>query len=111
MRISEHQLTSEDWEARIGTQFRGLRIASGLDQFTLAERAGISVGALRNLERGTGSSLKTLVQVARALGHESWLGTLAPVPGISPIDAVRARTIPRSRVYRARRPVAPKDQG
>jgi len=111
MRISEQQLTSEDWEVRLGTQFRGLRIASGLDQSTLAERAGISVGAVRNLERGSGSSLKTVVQVARALGHESWLATLAPAPGISPIDAVRARTTPRSRVYRPRLPGTPKAHG
>lgn len=103
MRISEKQLTSEEWEARVGAQFRALRIAAGVDQLALAEQAGVSVGALRNLERGAGSTLRTVVQVTRALGNEGWLETLAPAPTISPIDAVRSRHAPRSRVYRARR--------
>jgi transcriptional regulator with XRE-family HTH domain len=102
MRINEPQLTSEEWEARVGAQFRALRLAAGIDQLALAERAAVSVGALRNLERGTGSTLRTVVQVSRALGNESWLASLAPTPTISPIDAVRSRHTPRSRVYRAR---------
>ena len=103
MRISGQQLSSEEWEASVGAQFRALRIAAGIDQLTLAARAAVSVGALRNLERGAGSTLRTVVQVSRALGIESWLASLAPVPTVSPIDAVRSRRTPRSRVYRARR--------
>ncbi|HEY4269632.1 MAG TPA: hypothetical protein VGM94_15730 [Galbitalea sp.] len=103
MRIGEQQLSSEEWEASIGAQFRALRIGAGFDQLTLAEHAAVSVGALRNLERGAGSSLRTVVQVSRALDAEDWLASLAPAPTVSPIDAVRSRRTPRSRVYRARR--------
>jgi transcriptional regulator with XRE-family HTH domain len=103
MRIREHQLSTVEWEERVGEQFRALRIASGLDQIQLAARAAVSVGALRNLERGTGSTLKTLVQVTRALGREDWLETISPTGGISPIDILRSGPVRRSRVYRARR--------
>ena len=103
MRIREAQLSSQEWEEKIGAQFRALRIAANLDQVQLAARASISVGALRNLERGTGSTLKTLVQVTRALGHEDWLESISSAAGISPIDILRSGPVRRSRVYRARR--------
>ena len=44
------------------------RIAGDLDQTGSAAIADVSIGALSNLERGKGSSLKTLIAVARALG-------------------------------------------
>ena len=50
-----------------------------------------------------GSTLKTIVRVARALDREAWLLGLAPRPTVSPIDVLRSsRTSPRRRVYRAR---------
>jgi transcriptional regulator with XRE-family HTH domain len=107
MRIKERQpftdRTVDDWEARLGEQFRSIRIASGRDQTGLAEDAGISVGALRGLERGTGSSLRTVVRVARALGREDWLESISPRITVSPLDLVRTGKPARARVYRARR--------
>jgi transcriptional regulator with XRE-family HTH domain len=102
MRIAEPSLDSGEWEQRLGEQFRALRIAAGLDQATLAERAGLSIGAVRGLERGTGSSLKTVVQVSRSLGREDWLASIAPRVSVSPIDVARSGRRTRSRVYRPR---------
>ena len=102
MRIRGRQLSSSDWEGVIGEQFRSLRLAAGLDQSQLAASAAVSVGALRNLERGTGSTLRTLVQVTRALGREDWFEGIAPQSSISPLDAVRSGHTTRSRVYRER---------
>lgn len=87
----------------MGSQFRALRLAAGLDQLGLAEQADVSIGALRNLERGAGSSLRTVIRVARTLNRESWLEGIAPVPTVSPIEVLRSASSPRSRVYRARR--------
>ena len=78
----------EEWEREVGGQFRTARIAADLDQIGLAELAGVSVGAVRNLERGAGSSLATVIRVARALGRTDWLSSLAPGVGISPLDAL-----------------------
>jgi transcriptional regulator with XRE-family HTH domain len=102
MRIRGQQLSSDDWERQLGTQFRALRISADLDQAGLASLAGVSVGALRHLERGEGSTLRTLVRVVRALDREDWLESIAPRVSISPIDLVRSGRTARSRVARSR---------
>ncbi|HEX4442266.1 MAG TPA: helix-turn-helix transcriptional regulator [Galbitalea sp.] len=96
-------LSTDEWESNIGDQLRRARLTAGFDQAQLAERADISIGALRNLERGKGSTLKTLVRVARALGRDDWLGSLQPAVSVSPLEVFRSGKRERSRVYRARR--------
>jgi transcriptional regulator with XRE-family HTH domain len=91
--------TIEEWEALIGEHVRNARIASDLDQQRLSELANVSVGAVSNLERGRGSSLKTLVAVVRAVGRTDWLESLAPPITVSPIQMLRAKQrSPRTRV-------------
>ena len=82
-----------------------MRIRSNQEQTELAERAGVSVGALKNLEGGKGSSLKTLIKVARALGRTDWLEALEPKVTVSPMQMLRAQSknTPRRRVYRPRK--------
>jgi transcriptional regulator with XRE-family HTH domain len=101
-RGSGEHLSTAEWEARIGEQLRRSRLEADLDQAQLAAQADVSVGALRNLERGNGSTLKTLVRVTRALGLESWLDGLAPTAAVSPIEVLRSGRPERRRVYRAR---------
>lgn len=79
----------EDIELELGERLKRLRLVKNLDQKTLAERAGVSVRALRNLEGGQGSTLHTLVRIARALGRESWFDTVAPVASVSPLTMTR----------------------
>jgi transcriptional regulator with XRE-family HTH domain len=100
--LGTRQVSTEEWEAAVGTQFRALRLAAGLDQAGLAELADISIGTLRNLERGTGSTLRTIIRVARSLDREAWLQGIAPLPTVSPIEVLRSTKTPRSRVYRPR---------
>src|SRR3546814_3476427 len=69
--------TTEALQVRLGDQLRRLRLARDLDQLTLADKAGVSEKALRNLEAGRGSSLSTLLQVLRALDRLDWLETLS----------------------------------
>ncbi|TAL46258.1 MAG: XRE family transcriptional regulator [Salinibacterium sp.] len=96
----------DDWEQSLGEQVRSLRIAALISQDELAARANISIGALRTLERGEGSSLKTLIRVARVLGRTDWLASFDPRgEGPSPIELLREtrRQRPRpQRVPRAR---------
>ena len=110
MRIRETQLlhtyasarSADEWEQRLGEQLRRSRLAAGLDQAGLAAHAGVSIGALRNLEHGRGSTLKTLVRVIRVLGRDDWLDALSPAVSVSPIDILRGGAAPRTRVYRPR---------
>ena len=81
-----------EMETSLGERLKQLRLARGLDQRTLAERAGIGDRSLRNLENGLGSNLKTLLAVVRALGREDWLKTIAPVATINPLQLTREAT-------------------
>ena len=83
--------TIDQWEAVLGDQVRQVRIAQNLDQAQLAELADVSVGAVSNLERGKGSSLRTLIGVLRALGRTDWIESLAPAVGVSPMQLLRSK--------------------
>ena len=97
-----HQTVGE-MEVELGERLKTLRIHRNLDQRTLAERAGISVRTLRNLEAGCGSSLRTLILVVRVLGRESWFDTIAPIPSINPLMLTRTAS-PRQRASKAKKP-------
>lgn len=91
--------TPEEIEADLGESLRALRLSRDLDQIGLAARAGVSVSALRSLEAGSGSTLRTLVRVARALGREDWFASIAPVATINPLTMLR-HAQPRQRAGR-----------
>ncbi|MEJ0036848.1 MAG: helix-turn-helix transcriptional regulator [Gammaproteobacteria bacterium] len=93
---------AEDLAALLGDGLRALRLDRNIDQQALAEQAGVSVTALKNLEGGKGANVSTLVRVLRALGRENWLETIAPVVTINPL------TLPAGggRRQRARKRVA-----
>jgi transcriptional regulator with XRE-family HTH domain len=97
-------MATSDYELMIGEQIRRLRIAQDLDQSQLASAANISIGAVKNLEGGKGSSLKSLIMVLRVLKAEQWLSTLSPETTVSPLQMLRDQKIKvsRSRVYRGR---------
>jgi len=84
--------TLGEQELELGENLKRLRLNKNCDQKTLAARAGVSVRALRNLEAGQGSSLKTLLSVVRALGREAWLQTIAPVATINPLTITSRAT-------------------
>jgi transcriptional regulator with XRE-family HTH domain len=96
----------EDYERRVGDQVRTLRIDAGLDQRELADRANLSLGTVQAIERGRGSTLGSLIRVARALDRAEWLDELDPAgDDISPIEMLRAsrrRPAKRQRVSRSR---------
>jgi len=96
--------STSDYEIMIGEQIRRLRISYGIDQLQLASAANISVGAVKNLEGGKGSSLKSLIMVLRTLKAEQWLNTLSPETSVSPMQILRDLKLkePRSRVSRSR---------
>lgn len=95
-------LTPGEMEAALGEKLKALRLSRNLDQKTLAERAGLSVRALRSLESGQGSTVKTLLGVLRALGRQDWLNTIAPVATINPLNLTR-EALPRRRASGLRR--------
>ncbi|HVB70377.1 MAG TPA: helix-turn-helix transcriptional regulator [Acidimicrobiales bacterium] len=89
---SKSLTTTAEWEERLGVDARRLRLEQSLTQAELAERSNVSLSAVKSLEGGRGSSLATLIRVARALGRTDWLSSFAPVePSVSPIALLRER--------------------
>ena len=96
--------STEEWEAKLGEQARNLRLRQNLDQQTLAERAGVGLSALKNLESDKGATVKTLIKTLRALGRAQWLETLAPAVSISPLQMLKAKP-QRQRASRPRKSI------
>jgi len=93
--------TTEEWEQEMGQQLRRIRLLKNVDQRILAERAGVSLNAVKNLEHGKGATLKSLVRVLRALGRVEWLNSLSPEVSVSPIQILDSKKkLPRQRVSR-----------
>lgn len=93
--MDPHQ-TTEEMEAALGSSLKALRLDLNIDQQTVADRAGVSIGALKNLENGRGSTVRTLVSVLRALDRADWLTTIAPVASVNPLTHT-ASASPRQR--------------
>jgi transcriptional regulator with XRE-family HTH domain len=87
----------------LGERVRQLRIRSGLTQAELAAQANTGLRAIRNLETGSGTTVETLIRALLAMGRESDLQTLAPMPSVSPMAQLRQSRHPR-RAGTTRRP-------
>lgn len=72
-------------EAEFADRIRQARISRHLTQPELAERVGVSVGTIRNLERSGDCAFSTIIKVALALRLEQGLQDLFTI-NITSID-------------------------
>lgn len=100
------ELTTEEWQKRLGEQVRAVRVAARLSQEELAQQADVSPTSIRTLEQGGGSSLKTLIAVARVLRRTEWLNDFDPRSGegLSPMERLRMARSQSPRPQRVRKP-------
>jgi len=70
--------TREEMLKVLGENLRSARLAENLSQQTVAERSGISLKAVRNLESGENSSTLSLLSYCRTIRKIDWLMSLAP---------------------------------
>jgi transcriptional regulator with XRE-family HTH domain len=87
----------------LGERLRRLRLTRGDDQRAVAERAGISEKALRNLETGRGSTVETLLRTLKALDALDGLNALVPEPTVNPLALMRNARLPQ-RIRKKRTP-------
>ena len=87
----------------LGTNLKEVRLRMNISQQVAAERSGISLKAVRNIEGGLNASTESLVKYCRTLRKTDWLMTLAP-PELDPEiferpasarKRLRARTVKR----------------
>ncbi len=86
--------TRQELLKTLGLSIRAARLAVNMSLETTAERSGISVTALRNLEGGRNASTVTLLEVCRTLRRTDWILGIAP-PEID--DALFDRPVTRKR--------------
>jgi len=68
--------TTSEILSALGQRLRAQRLMQDMTQQNLAQMSGLSLGAVRGLERSGQSSLETLVRVSQALGV---VGELEPL--------------------------------
>jgi transcriptional regulator with XRE-family HTH domain len=84
---------TQAWEAEIGRRLRQARKARRLTQRQVADAANVSTSAIKSLEAGNGSTVRTLVGVLRALDlDEEFDRTFAVQPTVDPMALLRAKS-------------------
>lgn len=95
-------MTIAELAGELGTRIRDLRVQRRFNQEELAAQAGLGVRAVRDLERGQGSTVESLLKVLKALDSLEGLSYLAPRPSVDPIALLKRRT-PLVRVRKSRK--------
>ena len=72
-------------ETDLGSRVRVIRLSQRLTQAELADRANVSLGALKHLESGAGATVRTLTRVITALGRTDWIDALTTPKTFSPL--------------------------
>lgn len=62
----------------LGENLRAARLAANISQQTAADRSGISLKAVRNIENGLNASTVSLLLLCRTLNKVDWIMNLAP---------------------------------
>ncbi len=95
--------TSDEISAVLGLRLKAVRLSQSLTQADLAERAGISVGTVKSLERTGQSSVASLVRVVQALGLTDQLQSLFMLKVQSIAEMEQAQLAKRKRAPRRAR--------
>lgn len=86
----------------VAFMLRRERLQCNLSQQTVAERSGISISAVKNLESGKDASLSTFIQVCRTLGKDDWIMSLGPANEVSIADYAKRGNRPRLRAAKTK---------
>ncbi|MFA5264836.1 MAG: helix-turn-helix transcriptional regulator [Opitutaceae bacterium] len=87
--------TSDESQVILGERLWALRLSRNFTQRELAEKAGVSLRALQNLEAGAGSTVETLLRALKGLNALDAIETLVPQPRVSPLALLKRDELPR----------------
>ena len=77
--------------ADLGTQLKQMRLNRNLTQKQLGELSGLSRSAISDQENGAGGTMRSLVQLLRALGKLEILNHFKTEAPVSPIQIAKMR--------------------
>ena len=87
--------TTDELQAVLGERLRALRLSRNFSQRELADKSGVSLRALHNLEAGAGSTIETFLRVLKALNAVDAIDALVPQPKVSPLALLKMGDVPR----------------
>lgn len=82
---------------QIGQRVASARLLCNITQQDLAEEAGVSRSTVRRLEAGESTQLTAFIRVLRVLDLLAGLDLLLPLPGVSPLQALKSEGQKRQR--------------
>lgn len=88
--------------AELGRRVERLRLDRNWTQEQLAREAGVSRPTVERMEGGASTSMTSFIRVLRVLGRLHALDALLPVPGVRPMDVLRAGAPKRRKRARTR---------
>jgi len=83
-------MSERDVAQFVGERLRQYRVTAGLRRSDLAERMGVSLSTVRNIEKGVSGTIDHFVSFLRATGRLAQLEQLLEPPQISPLAMARA---------------------
>ncbi len=84
-------------EKEIGKRIQRVRLLKNLTQKGLAQKAGLSRGAISKIERGQGTTLSSLIEILRVLGLLDSFEQIFPTTQLSPLEIVKLEGKQRKR--------------
>ncbi len=98
-------MSSTEISTELGARLKNRRLALRMTQRELAERSGLNVGTVKNLEAKTATcTLDTLIRITGVLGLADQFETLFVVRSRSIAQMEQVATAPRLRARRSRNP-------
>ena len=93
--------TKNEILGRLAATLKACRLQQNISQRVLAERSGVSLNVVKNLETGTGATLGSFVLVCRVLGKDGWIEAFTRTDEeLSPIEYLEALKKKRQHVRR-----------
>ncbi len=94
-----YAMTDKAVAREIGARLKSLRLKKNVRQKEIAQKAGLSLKAIQNAEKGT-STLLTYITILRALDSLDALDSFLPVVKISPLQLAKMEGRKRQRATR-----------
>lgn len=104
--MSNDNLTDMELLQRIGGKLKEIRLEQNIKQKELAERAGLSMFSISQMETGHNTSMQSIIQVLRALGRMDMLDAFILYNNVEASPLADRQRVSRTNPFPQRKSVA-----